>query len=398
MQNKNVNEIGRKVYDTPHKLKTSKKDENLLKEVLKKKSEYSCYYDFISSNLEISDILHNNRALQLEVQRCFASKENVQSGMLNEVNVLSTFAELYDLDKVCNLRYENIKFSKNILKNIPPNAKYLYYSDKQDHTYIIHISGPTCNDAHFYFKNFLYKIEIKDQKARSGDADVRYDETGKLLADNIFCEKYQTYLPFINEFNATQNVFSCAGHNIPLLTKATKQAVLLEYFCKNDIDMILLVAPDDTLTLITADDKDLINTSGSEIRTAGKNHTSTPFTPIHLKNLLNELGAKLVDAHSGKYIIKKDRLNERIGRGSKKVTGYKFSSLYYIKIKDVKEYDSERFEFYFNDICQNQALISVHLKIDYSFEQLRWNFFKNHLSIDNQEDRPFAIAEQLSLF
>lgn len=398
MKNKGIEEILTKIYDKPTELLLSKKETEYIKECLKNKVDYNSFTSFYHADKILAKTANSVQGVKLEIQRSFLEGKLMQSGMMHECNVLATFASIFNLNKVCNLQYDDVKLHSDIIKNIPDNARYVYYNKDIFDTYLFHLGGPTNIDAYFYYKGILYKIEIKDRRARSGEVDVvSYTEQGKLNINDEFIEKHGEYIPFIEDFNNSNNIIEHMGHNI-LLSSNKKKDVMLRYFEKNDIDLILTVTSKNELVALTKDDADLIDTSNSEIRTAGKN--SIPlFTPELFKKIITEKGATLIDNENETYIIDKTKLIPRIRRGSvNSVSGYKFSNFFFIRNGKFKYLNDGNISFSLKDVLQLKPTISVHMSINYNFGNLRWNFYNNHLNIKNPEDEAYAIAEQLSLF
>lgn len=401
MREDKVNEILELVYQKPTKLPINTFGRSKAKEMLKRIKKYDVYHDFINSDKETWDIISKSRCIRHVVRNTFISRTNFKSGLLFENLILETFSGLFGLTEIYDALSDDYELPKDISEKLPSNTKFVIYNENISDVYIYLVGGSNGNDAVLYYKGDLFRIEVKDEKARSGEVDIDgYTEDGKLIINDAFREKHKEYVPVVENFNKYGGSFiDRIGSNIRFSDNddTLKKEIVKQYFVKNKIDFLLTVDAEENLIVLTKDDVDFFNMDGSEIRTAGKNAKKV-FTPLYLQNVLNNLCAEVIDSENELYRVPIHLVKSRIGRetdGEK--TGYKLSPVLFVRLENTKE-DEKYLYFSLKDVLQLKPIVGVHLQVDYGHPYLRRKFYFERLHIDNEEDRNFVICKQLSLF
>ena len=212
--------------------------------------------------------------------------------------------------------------------------------------------------------NITYTAEIKDEIARAGDCDIRYDENGHLHKSPRSRSWNEEWQPILDIFNETTNVFNLAGHNYPISEhKEICESIVKKYF--QGIDLLFTVK-NNKLIIIDLKNSDnlssLFSFKGSEIRPlSGKNPVNV-FTPNYLDKIIKN-SVYFISATENEYTMKSAILKEVIGRGGGISRYYNFLPGFKV-LKEKISFIDDTCTFTKDAIKQLNSNISVHLSLN----------------------------------
>lgn len=90
--------------------------------------------------------------------------------------------------------------------------RYIYFGDKK-RVVLLKYGESSSIDTVFAKYGYRVRLERKEEKAKLGEYDFNYDETGKLISTQNILKNYLEYVSFINKFNSVTNVFDYIGRN-----------------------------------------------------------------------------------------------------------------------------------------------------------------------------------------
>lgn len=389
-----INFIIKKIYDYKEHLIVSKNDVKKVEDYYKNNSSrFNNINDFLDSDENIKNIVGKLKSGKQEIEKQLTKQKALQPGILAECVFMQTLAKILELKSFIDL--EEVIYSKVPVEISPYikdsadticSARYVYYNKKDNNTLIIQYGNPKAEDATAIIYTNKIIIEIKDMPALLMDTDLIYDEEGKFI---IPPDMNSDYAKYIEKFNKTTSVFEKFGTNYKLFdnNENDRRNLLKQFFNSSNIDLIITsVGSKGDLIGIKASDIDyvfpdgspLIYTSGSEIRTTGKNARNEAFTPIYLEKVLSD---KEVIVKEGN-ICHINKNNNKIlgkvhGRGKEKnnITRLKINNAFFIRIKDITEFD-EYYEFPKNKINQSKAGISLHIEIKKTKKEIKEYLYK----------------------
>lgn len=337
------------------------------------KNNFSSFDNFDDFTNEMGDLFQRlslSQSALCEVKKQFTSNKGLQPAILSECFVAQSIAD--------NLGLSHFIDSDEKADNIPTNLlltlvsfqgvtgkafpRYIYHNDRNN-IVLLQYGDSSSIDAIFVKDKLSVRIEIKEQKSKLSEPDISglYDENGKLLIDQKFKEKYPNYISYINIFNQQTNVFNYIGHNFKIfdyLDRETVDNILDNVFQTKIIDLFILQYKNKIFPVISSDLIYNIDMSGSEIRTAGRNHLPV-FTPNFLKTTIRDLGGIILDDI---VTLPFNRQSISKGRNISRSTRYKLNSLLFVYIEKIKTSDNY-VSFNINDIRQLKPTISIHLDV-----------------------------------
>jgi hypothetical protein len=166
---------------------------NFINQKLKNINSFMSIEDFIKSDskLEILNIMYS---LKHSIEKQIKDKEAIQMGLVTECVYISTFANHLEL-KNCSI-VDNVVLANYSFEN-KEKARFIYTNNFNKNIYIIQYGDPQSVDAILYKNNESFRLEIKEQLSRSGDADITcYDENGKSVTEvptMCFVNGYQVF-------------------------------------------------------------------------------------------------------------------------------------------------------------------------------------------------------------
>lgn len=220
---------------------------------------------------------------------------------------------------------------------------------------------------------YVYIGEVKDEIARPGDCDLKYDESGHLHPSSRSAKWDEAWRPIIDNFNANTCAFDWFGHNFPISEhKEVCVNITRNYF--KGIDF-LFTCKEDKLVTIPMNDFDAISSifsfQGSEIRAAGKNAVK-PFTKQYMNNVI--LNSEYFIAETGDaYRMKVEVFPslDRKGRNGGISSKYNFIPGFKVEKSKVTFDDNGECIIAKNGILQLNPNISVHMAIKKSYNEIK---------------------------
>lgn len=396
-----INFLIKKIYDYKEHLVVSKKDIKKVEDYYKNNStRFNSIDDFLASDENIKNIVDKLKSGKQEIEKQLTKQKALQPGILAECVFMQTLAKILELRSFIDL--EETSFAKVPIEISPYvkdsagticSARYVYYNKKDSNTLIIQYGNPKAGDATAIVYTHEIVIEIKDMPALLMDTDLIYDEEGKFI---IPSDMNPAYAKYINNFNETTSVFEKLGTNYKLLdnNETDRKDLLKQFFNSSDIDVIITTVgkKDDLIGIKTSDidyvfpdGNPLICTSGSEIRTTGKNARTGAFTPIYLEKVLTDNDVAVSEDNICRIYKNNDKILGKVhGRGKDKntFTRLKINNAFFVRISDITESD-KCYEFPKNKINQSKSGISLHIEIKKTKKEIKENLYKN---INNKQE------------
>lgn len=378
-----------KIYDYTGKLIISKKDIKKIEKYYIDHSECKDIEEF--EDKKIKEIVHKLKSGKDEINKQLKNKKALQPGILAECVFMQTVAKIIGLRNYIDL--ETTSFADVPIELAPYiksksdticAARYIYYNKKDYNTLIIQYGNPKAGDAVIIIDGQEIIVEIKDMPALLMDTDLLYDEQGKIIITKELKLKYPDYIKYIDDFNKRTSIIKNIGKNYKLFTDDSNNLdrlnLLKMYFKNSNIDIILTSIGKNELIAINTKDIDyvfpdnvpLIYTSGSEIRTTGKNSRATVFTPIYLNKILKEKDIEIRDNNICRIYHSNQKIIGKIcGRGKGKTyTRLKINNAFFVRMENLKEYDTYD-EFSKDKICQSKSGIALHIEIKKNKKEIK---------------------------
>ena len=249
-------------------------------------------------------------------------------------------------------------------------ARWIYYDPKDHEKMVLQYGNPEQKDVAVIVHTHEIETEIKDMPARHKERDLYYDENGKFIISDAIKNECSEYIPFINKFNNTTDVFTMAGHNYKLDPDAIRKLVFEEG--AEDFDL-LMTSKGNKLIILKATDLNasidgdpILNTSGSEIRMTGKNHVGV-FTPEYLEQLLEKKNLALPD--SSYCIIHEDETYIANDKGTGKPSRLKLEPNFFVPLKHTT-YSNGKYTFEKKHIRQLKCTIAVHINLNFGEKEI----------------------------
>lgn len=351
-----------------------KRIENFYKENHKIDEEYD---EYLKNNYDVIGPIKKIRSGNYELEKQYNKNESLQRSILSECNYIETLASIFKLNKC-------IDFDRTPLNSLPvecrkflnsgqqtySSARYLFYNPKQPDIFIFQYGNPAEGDAEIIIDGNKIKLEFKKRKAKAGEYDLFYDESGKLIMPNGFEEANPELVKFVNQFNEETNLIDEIGHNYTNRFNEEDQIeAALAYFAKHDIDIYvsatkendLVALEPDALEITLKDGSRIITTKGSEIRTTGRNPKKLVLIDLFDK-IMNEFDAKYLDGDTIKV-----KMNNKIeivnSSGSSEPGRVKFNKFFFVKYNKAK-FEENYVIFKKKDVYQVNPTLSIHLILD----------------------------------
>ncbi len=349
-------------------------------------NKYEKYENFYDSLGELKDILNLSKAAVLEFKKQFENKKGLQPAVITECYIAQTIANMLNLGNFVDIdeKEDNMPSSlaMTLLRSRGDSDKalprYIYHNDKND-VILVQYGDSSSVDAIFVKSKTKARIEFKEQKSKLTEPDIHglYSEDGKLIIDDHFKERYSEYIPMIDIFNDKTSVFDSIGHNFNLsefISNDILQTMVEKVFTTKNINLYILQQGNKIYPVLSGDLLKNIDTSGSEIRTAGRNSKKF-FTRVYAYNTISNLGG-IISADEFKVPCCKIGNTENgkkfgtVGRNTNKITRYKINNLLFVRAKDAKIKD-DFLVFPVDKLMQLIPTISVHLNVKIDEEVLK---------------------------
>lgn len=328
---------------------------------------YTDYSDFLNNLGSMSKVLELSHAAKAEFEKQFKKQQALQPAVLNECYVIQTIANSLGLDQFIDADESQENVPTHLLTSLikakggeleGQYPRYIYFGTKSG-VVLLQYGDSSSIDAIFVNEGYRIRLEIKDSKAKMGEYDLDYKEDGKLIASEKITNDLPGFLPYIEKFNSTTNVYEMAGSNYKigaLIDKESADKIVSDTYKTKKLDLYLLQDSSKIFALPATHLLDNIDISGSEIRMAGRNNYAT-FTPDNLKSVLI---AQNADIDNGTVKLLYNASNEKKGRGMTKITRYDINSLYFLKIADIK-ISAGYVTFELSKVRQKKPTISMHV-------------------------------------
>lgn len=356
--------------EEPRKLIYSKKQRDLLWDAATKRK-------LDIQKFEAECLVHS---LFHQIVKSYQTGNNIQSAVFSECVYSQTLANLFSLNHFYNCLDANISFSsdiRHILAEHHITPRYVYTnSDKT----IILIQAGGCGgiDAILIKQPTLdfYTIEFKEPGAKTSEPDLpKYKEDGNILITDGWISEHPHFKKMLLE-QKDLNFFEVMGRNINDFSQESIEYAVTNNYQTNSkqADIVITEDIDGILTAIPANEVKYWAKLQGEIRPAGRNNYKT-WTPLALIKFLVEAGAEI----SGNTVyIKKDKLKPRKQRGnSEKISGYKITSLFFIRKEKCKEED-EFLRFELSEIRQlNPTIAGKMFFFDLKYKNVKQKYTEN---------------------
>jgi hypothetical protein len=333
---------------------------------------------------EVACLISKMRAGRAEIEHQLNIRKGLQPGILNECVLLETLATYLGFRKFIDLEttaIADIPFEiRDNLNRIQTKAqtgcaaRYAYYKKGDSGNMLFQYGNPRAiGDATLFMDDCEIILEIKDLPALIDDLDLVYDEDGKFIITEELKQEHPHFVAPIEEFNRSSDIFKTFGHNYPILRGNTlgEHTAYLEAVLNDPRMDGLITSVDDELILIRKEDLNfccedgeyLLNLTGSEIRTLGKNHKKV-FTPLYLNKVLEELDIKV----DGDGMCVTSKINPKLeglkkGRNTAGSTRLRLKNCFFLRVKELVDMHDDLLHFKKSAIQQSKAGISVHINI-----------------------------------
>ena len=369
------------------------KEKTLLNQYCKDNfTKKATYNDFLYGSAEVTGIIAKLQSGRYEIEKQFQSGKGLQSGILVECILAQGLAKLLSLNNCVDLDItpvnlipaKCIQFIKASAKYIS-SARYVYYGTSED-KFIVQYGNPEAGDAEIIYLDQHVKLEFKDSTAKAGEYDLQLDESGKLSIPLESMERVEHLQWFVDGFNATNNVFELLGHNDRVLNTTPDMIdSIISYFNKSSVDLFVTTTDDEIVAIRPCDMKEeingqpIINTSGSEIRTTGRNKSKV-FTPMALRRFLLSDGAQIDDDNNVTMPMHPISDPNRRAYGDIQERGKEKGIFKYYKLKYIfcvpldkatKNVADDTITFNLNDVFEKKPTVSPHMAITANKEELR---------------------------
>jgi hypothetical protein len=332
--------------NNPQKIPLTKKQREIMSEfysipftkvVLSKRERNRVWTMFKNGNGK--DIDDNIRkicpAVFAEIEKAYDYGQNIQSAVFSECAYAQTLANILTLHNFINYIHEPSFLPNSIISllgsyNLVP--RYIYSNNNKTRM-LIQAGGCNGVDSALIsvLDNDVYTIEFKEAGAKTSEPDLpKYGEDGKLILTDDFSHRYPQFIEMMKQ-HIGFSFFDNIGHNENTFTpESIRIAVTENYSSKKFADAICTEDINNNLTMMPANQVDIWADLQGEIRTAGRNSYSV-WTPKAFLQFVKQLGGNI----KGEYVrIKRSNLEERNPRGGSGVSGYKITSLFFVRIAD----------------------------------------------------------------
>lgn len=311
----------------------------------------------------VSHILEKSFTVYEYCQSQYVNNLGLQGGKILEIVIGDTLSKIFNATYIGNGIYSNTQYTITLTGDSgkgrgKENIKDIEIIDKKNNT--------------------IYKGEIKDEIARCGECDLKYDEKGHLFPAKRAVKWDDAWWPVLNAFNDSTCMFDIFGHNFKInhFTEACGQ-VAQNYF--KNIDFLFTHKEDKLITIPLKDFnlvKNLFCFDGSEIRSNGKNPVNC-FTPIYMENTIKNSQYFIDITQNGDYIVSQSMLINKTGRGGGKSSRYGFIPGFIVKKDGVIFYENGSCQIKKSSIKQLNSNISIHLSIKKNYNEIKYFIKEN---------------------
>lgn len=218
--------------------------------------------------------------------------------------------------------------------------------------------------------NITYIGEVKDEIARCGECDLKYDEEGHLFPAPKATKWDDAWWPVLNAFNTSTSMFNIFGHNFKISQfKDACATIACNYF--NNVDFLFTCKQNKLITIPMKNFdavKVLFCFDGSEIRSNGKNPVKC-FTPNYMNKTIHN-SEYFVRMDGDNYVVDQTMLTEKPGRGGGTTSRYSFIPGFIVKKDGVTFNDDGTCSIKANSIKQLNSNISVHFQIKAEYDEI----------------------------
>lgn len=375
--------------------------------------------DFVASDEKLTKIIGEGRKMtrlkgvkdeiDKQLKRAVLNQKEgakgLQAGILYECNIVLTLANILGFKSYKDLEqggYGDVPITLlNYVKSKEKTlcaARYVYFNEGDEHNFLIQYGNPKMGDGSVIL---MYDgvatetiLEIKDMPALLMDRDLIYDDIdgGKFIITDELAEEFPEYIQYIERFNNETSIMQHLGRNYPLFnsenTLKEKQNLLSHFFNISNVDMLIVTQKNklipiklEDLNYIFPDGKPLIDLSGSEIRTTGKNSKAV-FTPNILNQVLSSMNISVIDDICRVYKDNEFIIGRVKGRGVNTYTRYKINNIFYVSLKEntdlLKQLEDKNLsyiEFPISSIKQTKSGISLHINIKKSVKEIKEHLY-----------------------
>lgn len=295
-----------------------------------------------------------------EIKKAQTNDQNLQSAVFSECAYAQTLANILGLCGFTDHTRQPSFLPTSIINllgsyNLVP--RYIYGNGTRTRM-LVQAGGCSGVDSALISvsDNDVYTIEFKEAGAKTSELDLpKYGEDGKLVLTDMFRHKYPQFTEMLKQ-HIGFDFFANRGHNENNFTpESIRIAVTENYASKKFADVICTEDTNGCLTMIPANQASRWATLEGEIRTAGRNPYQV-WTPKALAKFVEQLGGKI----NGKRIcINSSNLKERKPRGGTGVSGYKITSLFFIRIADCKTNPNGYITFDIGNVWQLNPTITA---------------------------------------
>jgi hypothetical protein len=301
----------------------------------------------------IATILSKSVAVADYYQHQFDNALGLQGGKILEIVVGETLGRIFNANYVGNNIFEGEQYSI-ILTGEDGKGSGASYDIK-----IID-----------KINNISYIGEVKDEIARCGECDLKYDEEGHLFPSSQVKNWNDAWWPILNAFNASTSMFNIFGHNFKISHfEDACTAVARSYFDKVDF---LFTCKQNKLITIPMENFDAVKMlfcfDNSEIRSKGKN-TANIFTPNYLNKMISN-SEYFIQMEGSDYIFNQNILSKRNPRGSSISKYFNFIPGFVVEKKGVTFNDNNTCLIKAKSIKQLNSNISIHFKIKAKYDEI----------------------------
>ena len=331
---------------------------------------------------ELEQIRVRCPALHHQVIQHETDGENVQSAVFSECAYAQTLANLFCLPLFRNCLTDGEACIPSdvlrILQSYALHPRYAYLSTNGQRM-LIQAGGNAGVDSALItvMDMTAYTIEFKEPAAKASEVDLPlYGEDGRISKAQrqaFHCE-YSQFTRMLQDYPSL-NFFQEAGHNLNVFSEeSVKTAISDNYTAKKFADVVCTEDRHGMLVMLPINQIALWARLQGEIRPAGRN-TRAVWTPNALRQILARQGAQLI---GNQVTLRKDQLyGLREARGSKEVSGFKLSPLFFVRKADCQLHEDE-ITFALSDVLQLKPTITAKM----FFRNLTYAKVKDYYSPD----------------
>ena len=253
-----------------------------------------------------------------------------------------------------NICYSIIKYFNLSIKDIPESCR-LYAENENMKFY--YLGNPNQNDIKIIYNGIPYYGEIKEPLAKLEEKDLYYNEDGKLYFKSNTDK--ELYLPYIDFFNNTTDLFSNLGHNFKF---EANDLLAYNIFSNKNVNFILSYDSNNNIICFNNTVENIcryIKFEGSEIRSTGRNMKNV-FTPKYFNTILSN---SLISQEGNIVFLDANKLTPVKGRGKNDITRYKLNECFAFKVEKILTNNNNIIKIKLNNIKQISPTISIHLQI-----------------------------------